>query len=190
MRPFISKRKNKPDKIQEKMKAQLSGSRFRWLNELLYTRTGQEAFELFQQQPDMFQAYHEGFSEQVKEWPENPLDRIIGHIQNVLDKSTPSAKVETICDMGCGEARLATTLRDRYSKNAIDQIYSFDLISRNESIVTACDITKVPLASESVTIIVYCLSLMNTNWLASLEEGIRILKAGYAYHHPYNRIHS
>lgn len=36
------------------MKDKLSGARFRWLNEKLYTTEGNEAYTLFQEKPELF----------------------------------------------------------------------------------------------------------------------------------------
>lgn len=44
----------------EKMRARLTGGRFRWLNEQLYTTQGHTAQKLMQQHPDYFEEYHEG----------------------------------------------------------------------------------------------------------------------------------
>lgn len=40
--------------LQRKMKEKLSGARFRWLNEQLYTTPGQHSFSLFQEKPELF----------------------------------------------------------------------------------------------------------------------------------------
>jgi ribosomal RNA-processing protein 8 len=56
-------------------------------------------------------------------------------------------------------------------------VHSFDLISNNK-IVIACDIRSVPLKSDSVDIVVFCLSLMGTNYLEFIAEANRILKIG------------
>lgn len=40
--------------LQRKMKEKLSGARFRWLNEQLYTTPGQHSFDLFQEKPELF----------------------------------------------------------------------------------------------------------------------------------------
>ena len=45
--------------LLSKMRAKLAGSQFRWLNEQLYTCPGSQAFELMQEQPQLFQQYHE-----------------------------------------------------------------------------------------------------------------------------------
>ena len=63
--------------LHEKMTKQLESSRFRWINEQLYTTTGDEAVELFSKEPNLFDIYHRGFTNQVKLWPVNPVDTII-----------------------------------------------------------------------------------------------------------------
>ena len=45
--------------LLEQMRSKLSGGRFRMLNEQLYTAPGQEAFELMQGDPALFEQYHE-----------------------------------------------------------------------------------------------------------------------------------
>lgn len=44
------------------MRQRLSGGRFRWLNEQLYTTEGSDALRLMQQHPEYFDEYHEGVS--------------------------------------------------------------------------------------------------------------------------------
>ena len=60
----------------------LQAGRFRWVNEKLYTIKGLEAFQMFQNDPNLFHIYHSGFQEQVDKWPVNPLDNIIDLIRN------------------------------------------------------------------------------------------------------------
>ncbi|RYG55970.1 methyltransferase domain-containing protein [archaeon] len=71
--------------------------------------------------------------------------------------------------MGCGEARLGATVPNK--------VHSFDLVAANESVV-ATDISKVPLTNEAVDIVVFCLSLMGTNFMDFLKEGMRVLRPG------------
>eukprot|EP00605_Chrysophyceae_sp_TOSAG23-4_P002716 GSChrysophyteH1.ASY1.ANO1.2995.1 assembled CDS len=159
-----SKNKSSTSKLsvlQQKFAKKLEGSRFRVINERLYTTSGDVAFKEFQCEPRLFDVYHEGFRAQAAQWPENPLDAIIGWIR----KKHPRA---TIADMGCGDAR------EQCSKNIV---HSFDLVSVN-SYVTACDIAHTPLADGSVDIVVFCLSLMGTNIGDFLKEAYRILRIG------------
>ncbi|KAJ9131563.1 25S rRNA (Adenine(645)-N(1))-methyltransferase [Pleurostoma richardsiae] len=66
--------------LQAAMREKLVSARFRHLNETLYTRPSAEAYRLFEDSPEMFQEYHEGFRRQVDVWPENPVD---GYVRDV-----------------------------------------------------------------------------------------------------------
>ena len=68
---------NNQSSLHEKMSKQLESSRFRWINEQLYTTTGDEAAAMFSKDPGLFDVYHRGFTNQVKLWPVNPVDKII-----------------------------------------------------------------------------------------------------------------
>jgi len=153
---------SKLSKLQAQLKAKLDGARFRWINEELYTRTGAESLAAMTADPTAFRAYHEGYRLQVEAWPENPLDRIIHEI-----RAGPATAV--VADMGCGEARLAASVPNK--------VHSYDLVAANPS-VTACDIAHVPLPDASVDVVVFCLSLMGTNYLDFLQEADRILRPG------------
>ncbi|GAC92814.1 potential rRNA methyltransferase [Pseudozyma hubeiensis SY62] len=63
--------------LQAQMLSKLSGSRFRTINEKLYTTASNEAVRMIDAAPAMFDEYHQGFREQVRSWPKNPLDRIV-----------------------------------------------------------------------------------------------------------------
>lgn len=54
-------------------------------------------------------------------------------------------------------------------------MHSFDLVAPNAR-VTACDIAHVPLPSQSVHAVVFCLSLMGTNMMDFVKEACRVLK--------------
>lgn len=140
----------------------LQGSRFRWLNETLYSISGGEAKTLFEKDPTLAQAYHEGFRAQAKKWPRNPLDDVIKWLKGV-----PATAV--IGDFGCGEARLALELKGR-------KVHSFDLVEVNER-VTPCNLAAVPLPDGVLDIAVFCLALMGTDWPAFLAEAHRCLRS-------------
>uniref|UniRef100_A0AC35U353 Ribosomal RNA-processing protein 8 n=1 Tax=Rhabditophanes sp. KR3021 TaxID=114890 RepID=A0AC35U353_9BILA len=142
----------------------LVGSRFRFINEKLYTIRGYDAFEMFQKDPEPFEAYHQGYRFQVKKWPINPVDRVITILRQ-MKKGT------VIADMGCGDAKIAKELGKQHT------VHSFDLLSVKEGVI-ACDMANVPLENETVDVVVYCLSLMGTNLSSFLCEAHRILKTG------------
>ncbi|KAJ3048600.1 25S rRNA (adenine645-N1)-methyltransferase [Rhizophlyctis rosea] len=150
--------------LQQQMQRKLAGAKFRWINELLYTKQSNEAVKLFSEKPEMFQIYHDGFRSQVESWPANPIDIFIDYLRR-----KPSSTV--VADMGCGEGKIAQTLHKHL------QIHSFDLASPNEHVI-ACDIAKVPLADSSVDVTIFCLSLMGTNFMDFVNEAYRILKPG------------
>lgn len=148
--------------LQNKFVKKLQGSRFRFINESIYTKKGSETYEEFQQNPCLFTAYHEGFREQASQWPINPLDGIIDWIKSMDDKLV-------IADMGCGDAQL--------SQSVSNTVYSFDLVSTSP-LVIAADIAHVPLQDNFVDVVVFCLSLMGTNIGDFILEASRILKPG------------
>ena len=148
--------------LRSKVASKMEGARFRWINEQLYTTTGNKAKQMFDEDPSLFDVYHSGFATQVSKWPLNPLDKIIAYV-----RSLPADFV--IADFGCGEARLAQSVSHT--------VHSFDLVATNSS-VTACDMAHVPLPKRSVNVAVFCLSLMGSNVSDFIREARRVLKNG------------
>jgi ubiquinone/menaquinone biosynthesis C-methylase UbiE len=166
-------KKGKKSSLQDAFKAQLSGSRFRILNEELYTTTSKESLERFSKNPELFEQYHEGFRHQVEVWPVNPVDVIVRSLSNNYRKGSC-----VVADFGCGDAQLAKDLLkvEQPKKGKCPfTVHSFDLVSNNE-LVTACDMANIPLESKSVDVCVFCLSLMGTNLADFIREAHRVLK--------------
>ncbi|EEU40814.1 uncharacterized protein NECHADRAFT_34271 [Fusarium vanettenii 77-13-4] len=160
--------------LQASMREKLISARFRHLNETLYTKPSEEAYQLFQDSPEMFDEYHEGFRRQVKVWPENPVDSFLQDIRSRGKMPLPRTQQEcTIADLGCGDARLAEALQADGKKLRVN-VKSFDLQSPSP-LVTKADIANLPLADGSVNVAVFCLALMGTNWVDFVEEAYRIL---------------
>lgn len=178
--------------LQAAMREKLVSARFRHLNETLYTRPSEESFNLFQDSPEMFDEYHEGFRRQVKVWPENPVDSFLKDIRSRGKvrqpfKGKPSGRPSslatsplprtagtcTIADLGCGDAALAQSMETDKGKLRID-IKSYDLQSPHP-LVTKADIANLPLEEGSVNVAIFCLALMGTNWIDFVEEAFRIL---------------
>ncbi|XP_061378973.1 ribosomal RNA-processing protein 8 isoform X2 [Danaus plexippus] len=150
------------NKLRERMMERLKAAQFRYLNEKLYTSSGSDARQLFQEDPGAFQVYHEGYQQQVKRWPIKPLDVIVKRIQKM-------PKSYAIADLGCGEAELSTRV--------VQKVRSFDLVSTKPCVET-CDMAHTPLLSASMDVAVYCLALMGTDLTQYLIEANRILKVG------------
>eukprot|EP00088_Acartia_fossae_P020130 TRINITY_DN2179_c0_g1_i1.p1 TRINITY_DN2179_c0_g1~~TRINITY_DN2179_c0_g1_i1.p1 ORF type:complete len:468 (+),score=144.96 TRINITY_DN2179_c0_g1_i1:40-1443(+) len=144
----------------EKAKDKLISSRFRYINEMLYTQTSSQSVKMFKEDSSLFQAYHQGFQQQAGAWPMDPLDTIISACMHLPDSAV-------VADMGCGEARLA--------KSIPNTVHSFDLVGTAPGVIE-CDMSKVPLPDQSVDVVIFCLSLMGTNVKDFLLEASRILK--------------
>ena len=146
--------------VQERLESQLAGGRFRFINELLYTRPSAEAVELFAAEPELYEVYHEGFRTMSARWPQNPVITIAEWL-----REQPASWV--VGDLGCGDAQLAEEVEQK--------VHSFDLVAGNER-VTACDIANVPLPSGGLDVVVFSLSLMGSNYADFLKEAHRLLR--------------
>lgn len=109
--------------VQDKLRAQLAGGKFRMLNETLYTTSGDEAHRLMKEDGAFDDVslrmseyplksrwltdgaqYHIGFRSQAATWPVHPLALIA---QSLLSTLAPNS---LIADFGCGDAALARSL--------------------------------------------------------------------------------
>lgn len=72
---------SKYNKFQQKIKDKLKGAQFRWINEKLYTCKSSDAVDMFSTDPKLFDVYHDGFTSQVQQWPQNPVDVISNFIK-------------------------------------------------------------------------------------------------------------
>ncbi|XP_029680612.1 ribosomal RNA-processing protein 8 [Formica exsecta] len=149
-----------PLTLRDRMMAQLRASRFRFINETLYNNESFQSKQYFKEDPDAFKAYHDGYKQQLEQWPVNPLDVIISSI-----KKMPTDNV--IADFGCGEALLAASVPHK--------VHSFDFIAINDR-VKVCDMAHTPLLMNSVHVVVFCLSLMGSNLSDYIIEANRVLK--------------
>ncbi|KAF0978824.1 hypothetical protein FDP41_001894 [Naegleria fowleri] len=149
--------------LQQEFQDKLKSSKFRFLNEKLYTTTGHQAKALFEKDPSLFTLYHEGYKQSMEKWPFQPVKNMIKFLN-----SKPISWV--VADMGCGEAEIAKNAKQK-------TIHSFDLVATNDK-VTACDMRKTPLSDETVDCVIFSLSLMGTNFFDYLREASRICKLG------------
>ena len=78
--------------LQQRMTAKLTSSRFRHLNEVLYTSLSDQAMRLFTESPQNYTSYHAGFRAQVAVWPQNPVDGLIEDVKTRASFSVPSQK--------------------------------------------------------------------------------------------------
>ena len=78
--------------LQQRMTAKLISSRFRHLNEVLYTSPSDQAMRLFTESPRNYTSYHAGFRAQVAVWPQNPVEELVEDIKTRGRVSVPSQK--------------------------------------------------------------------------------------------------
>ncbi len=193
----------KPSQMSTLQKAfleRLTSSRFRELNEELYTQSSQLSYEQFTKHPELFDQYHVGFRKQVLEWPLNPVDVIYKKITSSWKEDTNDVgqerKSTVVADFGCGDAKLAerllalrigkdgqslVQLSGKKSSNGKEsscpfKVHSFDLVSGGNPLVTPADMSNVPLPNETVDVAVYSLALMGTNVADFVREAWRVLK--------------
>lgn len=167
--------------LQKSFQERLSGSRFRVLNEELYTTTSHAAFERFSRQPELFDEYHAGFRHQVEHWPVNPVQVLVEKLKQQQQQA--QVKNLVVADFGCGDADLAKQLLQ--SNGDEFTVHSFDLVARgpNADLITTCDCAdRVPLPSQSVDVGIFCLALMGTNLADFVREAHRVLKADGCLH--------
>jgi ribosomal RNA-processing protein 8 len=151
-------------RIEQKIENNLEDTKFRILNEKLYKSSSEEAFNYFKANEEDFIIYHKGFSSQSQKWPANPNNLILKSL------SLEKYKSKFIADIGCGEAKIAQKLVPLGYK-----IYSYDLVSMNKY-VTVADMKNLPLKNKFCDIGIFCLSLMNKNFIPFVVESNRILK--------------
>lgn len=175
------KKKGSSSSILESYKKRLTGARFRTLNEDLYTNPSKESFEKFSKNPEIFEQYHVGFRNQVKSWPQNPVDIIIQSIISYYKKKHPKKQKKgttklVIADFGCGDAKIASTLAAEPKYKEAMEIHSFDFVTNGNTLITQADMSNVPLPNDKVDIGIICLALMGTNIPDFIREAYRVLK--------------
>ncbi|WFC97505.1 25S rRNA (adenine(645)-N(1))-methyltransferase [Malassezia yamatoensis] len=185
--------------LQSSMLNSLKGARFRSINEQLYTNASVEARRMMLEDPKIFHEYHDGFRQQVRKWPTNPVDRIADLLLDTKRKNT-AEKVRAahlsgalVVDIGAGEASLAQKLASS-DKHAL----SYDLLDTPDGWVRGLDAAQIqalplpglayplgicwdPLPKVQpamADVAVFCLSLMGTNWVEMVAESWRIMKQG------------
>ena len=158
--------KSEKQKKGLKLSSDLSGSRFRWLNDLLYSQKGSSSLEAFSKDPSLFEQYHAGFAAQAQQWPTNPVDECLVWLRK-------NERIKKIGDFGCGEAAIATALLSEGRA-----VHSFDLVDGGNTNITPCNISKVPIKDSYLDAAVFNLSLMGVDWPSFIVEARRCLRKG------------
>ncbi|KAL7675168.1 hypothetical protein ACOME3_001433 [Neoechinorhynchus agilis] len=151
--------------VIEKLRKRLRGTRFRCMNQTIDNRKSIENLRAFQENPEEFREYHALYKSQMSKWPcGDPLRLIISWIESVRCKD----RKLIVADLGCGDARLATALDGKWKGKTKIEVLSFDLCDALNEKVQVCDMRDLPLANESIDVVVICLSLVGTDSLDAL----------------------
>lgn len=110
----------KPSKGVKKMstlnalKQKLQGSKFRWLNELMYTKSGEDSFAMIKETPKLFEEYHQGYREQTKQWPERPVDKALKWLSGRPINSSIGNELKgaLVCNTSVANISLGSTQSD------------------------------------------------------------------------------
>ena len=109
--------------------------------------------------PSEWYYYHSLYADRRKDWDEIPYLEIAKKIKERPDW--------IVADMGCGENLL--------SKEVSNKVHAFDYVAIDKD-VTACDMSSIPLADQEINAVVFCLSLMGSNYLDYIKEAFRVTK--------------
>eukprot|EP00703_Trepomonas_sp_PC1_P001465 JAP95141.1 Ribosomal RNA-processing protein [Trepomonas sp. PC1] len=153
-----------PVKNHAKTKQNMNSSIFRLLNEELYTKSSGFSAQKFKESPELFKIYHDGYKQQLDQWPIKPFDIASKFVQQFKNN-------EKIGDIGCGTAQLAQKFKQC-------NIESFDIGCTDDikELVRIANMTNLPVADEYFDALVYSLSIMPTDQYKVLNEAHRILK--------------
>jgi ubiquinone/menaquinone biosynthesis C-methylase UbiE len=121
--------------------------------------------ERLQNNPEEWCFYHTRMEELEVNWQVNPREECIKHLRINLPQGS------VIADFGCGQAKLADTLKE------IHTVHSFDHIAINRNVI-ACDMSHTPLNDNTLDAAVFSLSLMGKNLQDYITEAYRTLKLG------------
>lgn len=150
--------------LAAKARSRLSMSRFRAVNEMLYTHRTEEAVQVMDE--STFSAYHTAYADIADKWPIRPIDSVCRRMRSLFPLL---GQDRVFADMGCGPRPLIAHNFPRAT------VHSFDLVSVDQRI-TAADIAHVPLPDAVCDCVVFSLSLMGSNIRDQVKEGARILK--------------
>ncbi|CAD8175127.1 unnamed protein product [Paramecium pentaurelia] len=171
----ISKKNKKELKVQRKWEQdeeRIKGSKFRLLNEYMYTVNSEEAQKHFKQNPEEFKIYHTGYTQQIEKWPESP----VGNIIKLLKESEQfQNKKLVVCDLGCGQGDIQEHFEKDKRLNKLITVKSFDFVGLKPFIIET-DISNLPMDNCSCDVAIFSLSLMGVNYLDYLGEAFRVLK--------------
>lgn len=143
--------------IVEYLRASLGD--FSEMNKSWSTTRSENTFKRLKNNKEEWFHYHDLYKKRREDWDEIPYIEISKKI-----KERPEW---IVADMGCGENLL--------SKEVTNKVHAFDYVAINKDVI-ACDMSSIPLQGNEVNAVVFCLSLMGSNYLDYIKEAFRVVK--------------
>lgn len=143
--------------IVEYLRASLGD--FSEMNKSWSTARSENTYKRLKNNEEEWYHYHDMYKKRREVWNEIPYLEIAKKI-----KERPEW---IVADMGCGENLL--------SKEVSNKVHAFDYVAIDND-VTACDMSSIPLADQEINAVVFCLSLMGSNYLDYIKEAFRVTK--------------
>jgi superfamily II DNA or RNA helicase len=132
------------------------------------TMTSQNLHKEFNENPELWEKYHEISEENEKLFPENEIPR--NRIMTELDK-IKTKRSKSVVDMGCGKAHISK----HFKKDKRFTFTNLDHYSSDDTIVS-CDISHTGLEDDSTEICILSLAMWGSNCREYIEEAYRILE--------------
>jgi len=143
--------------IVEYLRASLGD--FSEMNKSWSTTRSENTFKRLKNNEKEWFYYHDMYKKRREFWDEIPYIEIAKKI-----KERPEW---IVADMGCGENLL--------SKEVSNKVHAFDYVAIDKNVI-ACDMSSIPLQENEIDAIVFCLSLMGSNYLDYINEAFRVVK--------------
>ena len=143
--------------IVEYLRASLGD--FSEMNKSWSTTRSENTFKRLKNNEKEWFYYHDMYKKRREDWDEIPYIEISKKI-----KERPEW---IVADMGCGENLL--------SKEVTNKVHAFDYVAIDKDVI-ACDMSSIPLQGNEIDAIVFCLSLMGSNYLDYIKEAFRVVK--------------
>jgi len=143
--------------IVEYLRASLGD--FSEMNKSWSTTRSENTFKRLKNNEKEWFYYHDMYKKRREDWDEIPYIEISKKI-----KERPEW---IVADMGYGENLL--------SKEVTNKVHAFDYVAIDKNVI-ACDMSSIPLQENEIDAIVFCLSLMGSNYLDYIKEAFRVVK--------------
>jgi SAM-dependent methyltransferase len=137
------------------------------LHQRYKTMTSANLHATFKENPTLWEEYHHLAEKNDATFDESDIPR--NTIINRLDE-TKTRREKIVVDMGCGKAHISR----HFAGDARFKFINYDHITTTSKVIE-CDISKLPLESESVDICILSMAMWGSNCKEYISEAHRVL---------------